>query len=112
CSPLVCPSFHSSRSPALSPLSLHDALPISWHCKCSFCFWNLVAVTVRAGAATGRAVRLLYRWGWNCCRRCSRCHVVCGNRKRHRSEEHTPELPSLTNPLCPLLPSTQNKPYN
>src|SRR5262249_62347948 len=92
--------LHDTPTPQISPLSLHDALPISF----------LILVTPTPGAAgaflcpsssvrgrpfhrTERQFAALISWS----RRDPDSECVV------RSEEHTSELQSLTNLLCPLL---------
>src|SRR5262249_60891946 len=65
--------FNNTPPPDISPLSLHDALPICPHSGDRLCSsTSLVSYSVS--------------------------HETC-----HRSEEHTSELQSLTNLVCRLL---------
>src|SRR5262249_60977320 len=88
--------FHAPAPPELSPLSLHDALPISGG-----------ALRASAGHRAGAG---------RCARRCAgryadaavrgvapAAHVAGAMGAPTRSEEHTSELQSLTNLVCRLL---------
>src|SRR5262249_62360221 len=70
--------FNDPPPPEISPLSLHDALPISW-----------ITSPGRASATAAATVR--YTPG---------APSLAGST---RSEEHTSELQSLTNLVCRLL---------
>src|SRR5262249_62052094 len=104
-------SLRAPAPPAISPLSLHDALPI-------------YVLTAGRGAAHGAGLDLgaggaQDRTGLSPVRRRRRAfpqaHRAAPPRARdaegrpgHRSEEHTSELQSLTNLVCRLLLEQQN----
>src|SRR5205814_10565143 len=100
---LLLSSFSPASSPQLSPLSLHDALPIwssansrrspRWRRRCS----------PNAGG-TGLPVE---RAAWTV-RRERICSTVRDWRRR-RSEEHTSELQSLRHLVCRLLLEKKKK---
>src|SRR5262249_61068179 len=96
--------------PHLSPLSLHAALPISSPgCPCRprrgrRCRWPCSAAAPRSdrrssSAAPTRAADSPRR------------PPPPGDRRDDRSEEHTSELQSLTNIVCPLLLDKKNTHY-
>src|SRR5690606_41744661 len=97
-SPLLRVSFAAPAPPAISTLSLHDALPIS-----------------RPGPAAGDPDRCPgsgYRtpaargWrGW----RSRRAPGLPGHWTAVRSEEHTSELQSRENLVCRLLPEQKKR---
>src|SRR5262249_61817597 len=91
--------FYAPPPPALYPLSLHDALPISVVRGGGSARRRALAAARRDGrCAVGRlrdaAVRPLHALG--------RARVPAVDAGR-RSEEHTSELQSLTNLVCRLL---------
>src|SRR5207244_5024231 len=96
----VCPP-----SPAPSPLSLHDALPISSWTLASICTFETTgalggAAGVRAGAATAGSVPKYFS---------TSCLARAGSKSPTsatvaRSEEHTSELQSPDHLVCRLLP--------
>src|SRR5262249_58241470 len=107
----LLPSFTATPTPAISPLSLHDALPIlrdrSWLGRRGQRLLRPLRQPRPRDvdrAVLGRAARPGQRAG-----RGLRAH-----RPRHlrqRSEEHTSELQSLTNLVCRLL-LAQRQPLN
>src|SRR5262249_59999718 len=101
--PAPLPSFFLTHpaTTALSPLSLHDALPICRHrpggCRRP---WRVPPPPRRRRRGCSR--RTCHRRG----RRRGPSHVPscpARRRARPRSEEHTSELQSLTNLVCRLL---------
>src|SRR3990172_2025004 len=68
--------FNDTATTEISPLSLHDALPI--------CLWHRFEMRTRAGHLRQRVPRISQP-------------RVC------RSEEHTSELQSRLHPACPLV---------
>src|SRR5262249_60430101 len=102
CILLPVPYFHSfffthPAPPALSPLSLHDALPIYELVVVSGAHALPVETVRSAGMRRGRAPTP--RSGQS-------------RRVAHRSEEHTSELQSLTNLVCRLLLEKKKKSAN
>src|SRR5262249_61439672 len=88
---LFCSTAPAPTQP--SPLSLHDALPISLRPP------RGVGGQPR-GLARGPSGRLAGRRAWLA----DLLVLALGRpRRRHRSEEHTSELQSLTNLVCRLL---------
>src|SRR5690606_41869259 len=96
-----------SSAPEIYPLSLHDALPISFTVPLRF--WGHV---VPGCPASGAGV------GGTSCRGASPAggHVVPGSNPSgttvYRSEEHTSELQSRENLVCRLLLEKKNKTIN
>src|SRR5262249_57374789 len=103
---------HYPASPAISPLSLHDALPISE----GACFWGFVARSGRArddaieALASTPGAAILYEAGNRTPALLRDLAEKLGDRRAliareltKRSEEHTSELQSLTNLVCRLL---------
>src|SRR5262249_61207030 len=94
---LPSPFFLSNYTapPNISPLSLHDALPIS--------LWPISASPMRPSRPGYRQAPPIHR------RRSHRLQLR--SRRPHRlrrSEEHTSELQSLTNLVCRLLLEKKN----
>src|SRR3712207_7339696 len=81
------------RPPRSTPLSLHDALPISATCASSSC--RAVARTVRPLRPRRSATA---EWESGCSG-----HREISRRGRTRSEEHTSELQSRQYLVCRLL---------
>src|SRR5262249_60501318 len=102
--------FNSPPTPEFSPLSLHDALPIS----------RLATVVDKLKGThkswwecdTGIAFLVSGVDGWRA-RRHPQVYDLSDPAKpifiRNRSEEHTSELQSLTNLVCRLLLEKKNK---
>src|SRR5205085_7714650 len=101
--------YHTHSPPHTSPLSLHDALPISaspaarrepWPGSAARSCWNAFPDSAPCRPwKTASAAR--------CCQtppdRRSRHPSPAGCRERLRSEEHTSELQSQSNLVCRLL---------
>src|SRR5262249_61875263 len=105
-----CSSFvHASASTETYPLSLHDALPIFQTVTGGGFGGKEEYPSMIGGHAallawkSGRPVKIMY----------DRLEDIAATTKRHpsvsRSEEHTSELPSLTNLVCRLLLEEKNK---
>src|SRR5699024_11856348 len=100
---------HSSAPPTpISPLSLHDALPICADSGTS-CIFSSCSERSTATAAAAMPVMwlsmsrdscALYRCRYTCRRTLMSCNVGIGP---HRSEEHTSELQSRFDLVCRLL---------
>src|SRR5690606_41276854 len=96
-----CCPFHPPAPPAVSPLSLHDALPICWADNGRYVpeypeLRRRVRSADRDGQGAGHQAahhRVAADRG--------RGHLV--HRRQHRSEEHTSELQSRENLVCRLL---------
>src|SRR5262249_61249890 len=90
--------FNATPTTAISTLSLHDALPISW--------W-MPPPSISSGRARGSYAALISSStaaaNSSAARRPAVCGGICRRCRRRRSEEHTSELQSLTNLVCRLL---------
>src|SRR5690606_41057576 len=98
--------FHGTPTTVFSPLSLHDALPISWRPAASFGPWSGAAAVWRfRGPPSGSGGRR------SLCRRPGSSGAgggCCDSGRRPRSEEHTSELQSRENLVCRLLLEKKN----
>src|SRR3990167_5546146 len=110
--------FNDTATTEIYTLSLHDALPISWECGRLARAWECgrLARAWECGrlARAWECGRLARAWecgrlarAWECgrlaraweCGRLARAWA-CGRLARARSEEHTSELQSQSNPVC------------
>src|SRR5262249_61167075 len=94
--------FHAAATPAIFPLSLHDALPISLIAAPAV-FTNASSLLVLG--TSNRLARVVDRTRYIA----RELHISARRDEvtnlwiNHRSEEHTSELQSLTNLVCRLL---------
>src|SRR5690606_41944771 len=105
---LLCFVSHDPATPELYPLSLHDALPISWRA------WPFPTSTARRCRPIGliRPAAVLSRQGEGAFVRWTPDGDFVGEepvRGLLRSEEHTSELQSRENLVCRLLLEKKKK---
>src|SRR5699024_12276876 len=106
---IYCP-VTTQLTPALDPLSLHDALPISPKMSCSLRSWpgwrapqRVIALLIAMMTSGVRGVPEL----WNEMRG-SVASLRSLSNSRSRSEEHTSELQSRFELVCRLLLGKKN----
>src|SRR5262249_59428153 len=98
--------FTAPVSPAISPLSLHDALPIFLLSMMSLVRPSVRSIDMaRPDAPHGNFATATSMFFSLACVSVSPHHAISGSVKMTagRSEEHTSELQSLTNLVCRLL---------